>query len=174
MYGEWFMTNFVIDREIPSDAPLDEKRSRVHQFLTGQGFRSIEDVSDEVSAVRGRKFATLFNVGDPRRSYHAITVVLDEKSISIEFLIDSWFSMSTRHDTAVFVAETAILEGLLQTGMIDQTPLTAAQAKRRKSDLMSLLILTCIAVCIAVTMCIAVGAVLLIVLPLLKAKGMVG
>jgi len=149
-YSSWFRKTVVIDREIQSDASLQEKRSRVHEYLTNQRFRSIEEDGGGIAAVRGRKFFGLLNLGDPRRHYHAIAILPTDTAVSIHLAISSWFSLGTHHDTAVFLAELAMLDGLLRTGELDQAPLAEAQAKRRRSDGRTLLIAVAVGILVAV------------------------
>ena len=155
-YADWFKKKIVLDRDLQSHASPEEMRSRIHEYLTTQRFRSVEEDGGTFAALRGRKFFSVFNAGDPRRHYHTIAIVIGENVVSIHLDISSWFALGTHHDTAVFLAEFAMLDGLLQTGVLDQTPLAEAQGKRRKSDFRTLLIAVGIGILVAVGLVAAI------------------
>ena len=148
-YSDWFKKKVVLHRDLQSHALPEDVRSRIHEYLTSQRFRSIEAEGDSIAAVRGRKFFSLFNAGDPRRNYHTIAIVIGGNGVSIHLVISSWFALGTHHDTSVFLAEIAMLDGHLRTGVLDQAPLAEAQRGRRKSDFRTLLLAVVIVILVA-------------------------
>jgi len=141
MYKEWFRKTLKLERLISGDAKSHANWERIGSFLSTQGFRDISKSEQGISAIRGLKCWGNFIPGDPRRLYHVIQILPNDRGFSITIHIDSYFGLGTKYDTAVFLVELDMLQELLKTGHLDQTPLIEAHAKRRKSDWKTLFIL---------------------------------
>lgn len=136
MYGQWFRKNVEINDAIPCVSDRTEARARAKEFLARQGFRDLVETDNRISASRGSRFHSLFNVGgDPRRNAHTIELVEDPPVLRVRMVIASWFSLGTKYDTAVFTAELGMLKRFVESGQLDDTPLREAQREQMRSDL---------------------------------------
>ncbi len=141
MYSKWFSKEVTIEKSIPVGPELRLDNDLISDFLVQQGYRDVSITDSRIGAVRGHKIWNLFTIGDPRRNYHSILVSIAPGLISVRTQVNSWFGLGTQHDKAVFVAEIDILKHFLQTGKLDYSLLEEAQARQRKSDLITFLIL---------------------------------
>ena len=156
-YATFFRKVVEIEKTIPLDGKSQEYTKHIFDFLTKQGYRDISGTDTTFTGVRGHKLLNLFNVGDPRRLYHTISVTLSDDAISVMIQVDSWYGLGTEHDISVFVAEVEMLKNALITERMDNTPLIEAQKRRRKSDWKIFFILVGVAILIAVlAICIGV------------------
>ncbi len=154
----WFGKSVTVEESIRLEPGMMPCGDVISGFLVQQGYREIAASEQEVSAVRGRKVLNLVNAGDPRRHHHSTKVTIGPDAVHVKTHIDSWFSLGTKHDVAVFFAEIEVLRHLLQTKKLSLAPLQEAQARRRKSDLMILLSAVGIAILLGIAVAIAVRA----------------
>ncbi|MHC5138607.1 MAG: hypothetical protein ACYSOF_01760 [Planctomycetota bacterium] len=149
-YAKCYRKEVEIEKTIPLTIQSHELKKHIFDFLTKMGYRDISDSENIFIGVRGLKFWTLFNIGDPRRNYHIISIEMSCEILNIVIKMDSWYGLGTEHDISVFVAEIEMLKTFLETECLDYSPLNEAQKKRRKSDWMTFFILLGVSFLIAV------------------------
>gem|GEM_PF-3680651 len=154
-YSEWFGKSATVTARIPVAAETVQDIGVISDFLRRQGYRDTSSTEAAVHGVRGRKIWNLLNIGDPRRNYHSTDVTVGPVEITVKTEVDTWFGLGTEHDKAVFGAEIEMLGHLLQTGELSPAPLHEAQARRRRSDLKTFLILIGVAIVIGIGLAVA-------------------
>jgi hypothetical protein len=150
MYSELFSKRVAVEETIPINPEMMQDNDMISDFLAQQGYRDISVKESRINAVRGHKIWNLMNIGDPRRNYHSTEVSVSSDVISVKTHIDAWFGLGTKYDKAVFAAEIEMLRHFLQTRELSLAPLQEAQARRRKSDLMTFLIIIGVGILIGI------------------------
>ena len=77
---------------------------------------------------------------DPTLHFHTTEIVLTQESLLSRSTIQSWYSLGTAQDTAVFAAEFDMLKQYLADGTHSDTSLLEAQKRRRASDKRTMMI----------------------------------
>jgi hypothetical protein len=99
-------------------------------ILTESGFRNITNENQSVHGARGSHFATLFNIGEPRRNFHKINIQPSTINYEINSLY-GWFSSS---DKAVYEEEAKIISDKINGKAINYSALKKITFKRRLTD----------------------------------------
>lgn len=149
-YAKYFGKEVKIEKTIQLSKQLHDFKEQIFEFLINLGYRNVSETDDVIIGVRGLKFWTLFNIGDPRRNYHNISINVLRDTLRVVINMDSWYGLGTEHDISVFISEIEMLKNFLETEHLDYSPLNKAQKKRRRSDWITFFIILCVGVICAI------------------------
>lgn len=162
MYGQWFGKSVEIVDTVPGHPGRETSRARLRAFLTRQGFRDITEADGQICACRQGGVAFSLIGQDPRRHAHRVEILAEEQAFRVRIRIRSSFSLGTKHDTGVFLAELDLLKTFLQTGELDDSGLEQAQARRRRSDFVTALLVFPVVAVMAVLLSYFVASVFIL------------
>ncbi len=135
---------------IPAAKNIDilEHYDRIKKFLENSNFRNILKETDKMTAERGSYFASIFNIGDPRRHHSRIFITNSE----IKYVITTWFSIFSENDIAVFKIEgNELQKALFGDFIIVSQSMDEVQAERRKSDVKIIFFLVLMGIVLGLT-----------------------